>query len=117
MARVLSQHPPLVGASEKCIDAYNQLLCWFCSPDQSTFYQGGVLTVCDTFCETMYNSCPVFQTAFTTSTDMCVGLGYTVARWELNEPCFNAAPALSSPFGSLAFVLLTAASVLFSLAL
>lgn len=71
----------------------NMLLCWMCSPNQATFYQAGVLTVCDTFCQQLYAACPSFSAAYASPTAMCTAFGYATASYEYSQPCFNAGPA------------------------
>jgi len=75
----------------------NMLLCWMCSPAQATFYQDGVLTLCDTFCQQLYNACPSFSAAYASPAAMCTAFGYATASYEYSQPCFNAA---ASPMAS-----------------
>jgi hypothetical protein len=90
--RVMGLHPPLPGASAACIEEYNKLLCWICSPDQATFYSGGVLSVCDLFCDRLYAACGTqFGSGYSDGGGLCEAMGYSVRVWENSEPCFNAA--------------------------
>lgn len=48
---------PLQGASVACQKYINYLMCYICSPDQFLFYKNERLTVCQGFCDKLYDAC------------------------------------------------------------
>ena len=53
---VFQKMMPLQTSSEDCRNRMNYLMCYFCSPDQSTWYREKVY-VCKSFCDTLYSHC------------------------------------------------------------
>jgi len=48
---------PLKGASMQCQLYTNYLMCYICAPGQNAFYQNEQLTVCESFCNKLYDAC------------------------------------------------------------
>ena len=48
---------PLKGASVECQRYINYLMCYICAPNQNIFYKRERLTVCESFCDSLYNVC------------------------------------------------------------
>lgn len=53
---VFSNMYPLFGASEDCMNRMNYLMCYFCSPEQSRWYNGKV-HVCEEYCIDVFDKC------------------------------------------------------------
>ena len=48
---------PPTGANKVCRNYMNYLMCYVCSPAQSSFYTSERLTVCESFCNDFYDAC------------------------------------------------------------
>ena len=51
------QLSPLEGANGQCAQYMNYLYCYICAPNQNTFFKDFTLTVCEEFCDHIYNAC------------------------------------------------------------
>ncbi|ESO00688.1 hypothetical protein HELRODRAFT_175671 [Helobdella robusta] len=83
----------LIGASEDCQKYTNYLMCYVCSPDQNLFYKKERLTVCEPFCDLLYEACKFaylkgYQIAdlYSTGKEFCLSRRFLV---EYRHDCFN----------------------------
>lgn len=123
VTRIFDTQDPIPGASSACSDTFNLLMCWICSPAQSTFYQSGQLSVCLDLCTKLWSACAYMQTKYPAgATAMCHDLTYNVVSDSSAGTCFNAAPGGGGRLGGPAWrqgtlLLLTLASSLLLLLL
>lgn len=111
LTKIFDTQLPLPGASDECIDVFNLLQCWVCSPAQSSWYSSGILTICDTLCARLYNSCAYLSSKYTSAASMCQEMMFSVVHYDGSGACFNSAPA-AAVLSRLLLVLLLALSVL-----
>lgn len=52
-----SRVKPLIGATQDCQKYTNYLMCYICAPNQNEFYKKERLTVCESFCDLLYEFC------------------------------------------------------------
>ena len=52
-----SRVKPLIGATQDCQKYTNYLMCYICAPNQNEFYKKELLTVCESFCDLLYEFC------------------------------------------------------------
>ena len=57
IAATFGRVKPLKGASLECQKYVNYLMCYICAPNQNIFYRQERLTVCESFCDALYDSC------------------------------------------------------------
>ena len=85
---------PLKGASLECQRYINYLMCYICAPYQNVYYQGGNLTVCEFFCNSLFDNCKtailkgsVISELYKNGTKFCESRGFKVSK--VNQFCFD----------------------------
>ncbi|XP_019628146.1 PREDICTED: uncharacterized protein LOC109472735 [Branchiostoma belcheri] len=93
---VASSMYPLFGATQKCRNVLNYMMCYFCSPEQYLWYYDNRVHVCGRFCELVYRECGsasyegvAIASAYESGWDFCQAQTYLVSD-EL--PCFDYDP-------------------------
>lgn len=54
---ILENIPPPTGANSECLKMLNYLMCFVCAPNQNEFYKNERLTVCQAFCNQLFDAC------------------------------------------------------------
>ncbi|XP_064627789.1 voltage-dependent calcium channel subunit alpha-2/delta-2-like [Lineus longissimus] len=57
IAATFGKVKPLKGSSRECQIHMNYLMCYICAPTQHMFYSRERLTVCEDFCDALYDAC------------------------------------------------------------
>lgn len=119
---VFSTMMPLYGASKACQNQMNYMMCFFCDPDQHTWYNeetGKKVHICADFCRSVYQSCKTAEYEgsdigdyYQNETAFCQAQNFHLVEGKKN--CFNFDPTVfghtTIPDIDLSFVL---GSVLF----
>ena len=76
---------PLQGASVSCQKHTNYLMCYICAPNQNIFYKRERLTVCEEFCDSLFEACKnailkgsVIQDLYSNGKAFCESRSYQV---------------------------------------
>jgi hypothetical protein len=71
-------------------------MCYICSPTQFKFYGRERLTVCEPFCNEMYEACgesvlkgSKINEIYSNGYEFCVSRRYNVEKNQWNDNCFN----------------------------
>lgn len=93
------QLSPIPAADDKCITHLNYLYCYICAPDQNTFFFKSTLTVCEEFCDKLYQACgnarlkgEKLKEKYGSGKDFCESRRFKVAKMT-SEGCFNYDPS------------------------
>ena len=95
IAATFSKMKPLPGASQRCQQHINHLMCYVCSPNQHLFYKKERLTVCMDFCEVLLDACrdailkgSKIGSLYHTGDEFCRSRGFLV-NTSANGACFT----------------------------
>jgi len=86
---------PPQGASKKCLEQLNFLMCYICDPAQYKFYRNEYLTVCTEFCNNLYDACKdailkgsVISNLYESGTKFCESRRFKVKQLDESGDCF-----------------------------
>lgn len=89
-----SKVKPLIGSSVLCQKYVNYLMCYICAPVQFKFYGKERLTVCEEYCDRMYDACGSailkgsrIKEIYRNGTEFCISQRYIVDKLE-RDNCF-----------------------------
>lgn len=92
---IFAQLLPMAGANSECLKALNHLYCYVCSPDQRTFFNRDMLTVCEESCNLIYSKCGnallkgvPWRQLYTNGTDFCSARKFLTGKAEMGQ-CFD----------------------------
>ena len=85
IAATFGKVKPLKGASVECQKYINYLMCYICAPYQNLFYQWERMTVCESFCDSLYAKCKdailkgsIISQLYDNGTDFCESRSFLV---------------------------------------
>lgn len=86
---------PPQGASAKCLQQLNYLMCYICDPTQYKFYSNEYLTVCSEFCDNLYDACKdailkgsVISNLYRSGHEFCQSRRFRVKNKDESGDCF-----------------------------
>ena len=86
IAATFGRVKPLKGASLSCQKYVNYLMCYICAPNQNIFYKRERLTVCESFCDSLYDACnsailkgSVIRNLYSSGREFCQSRRFEVA--------------------------------------
>ncbi|EDO27250.1 predicted protein [Nematostella vectensis] len=102
---ILEAIAPLTGANNRCLRAFNYLMCYVCAPYQNMFYKNERLTVCRDFCDTIFQSCgdaflkgSRISSAYKSGEEFCESRKFIVADGK-SKNCFTSIQSISGAVG------------------
>ena len=99
IAFAFGQLSSIPNAEAKCVTQLNYLYCYICAPDQNTFFFQSTLTVCEEFCDKLYQACgdarlkgEKMKEKYGSGKEFCERRRFKVAKMA-SKGCFNYDPS------------------------